>query len=138
MENNKKKWLPLMILFLVILVSIILIYPKFNKMSDDGFFGLRSVTFQVEILDHSEEIFNSIQLDDTIVSQDRLQDGKITGKEQDEFSTIVSLTGTANYRGPFMTLGGQTLKVGKDFFIKTEMIELQGRVIGLEYGGQND
>lgn len=138
MENNTKKWLPLMILSLVLLVSIILLYPKFKPTSNEDFFGLRTVTFQVEILDQSEEIFRSIELEASIVSQDRIQEGKIIEKTQDEFSTLVSLTGTANYRGPFMTLGGQTLKVGKPFFIKTEMIELQGRIIGLEYGGQND
>ncbi len=96
----------------------------------------------------SPEVVEGFIVDDKIVSQNKYQDGTIdyvTITEANEIVTMadgelvaaknpllkdieVGIRCLANVNGPYMDVGGQEIKVGLNYYIKTDKAEVHGTI----------
>jgi len=137
MKFEQFRWIGIVLLIIIVCFTAFWLFRD-QSVSDEALFGTRDVTYVVEVYTTDTSILDELKIGDTLISQETKQKANIESYESFTDSTHVTVDAQAHYRGPFMSIGGQIIKVGKDHFIKTETVELKGRIINLEYGGQDD
>ncbi len=64
-------------------------------------------------------------------------DGKIVSYELEETRRlVVTIQGQVNKYGPYMDLGGQEIKAGSPYYIKTDQFEAYGNVVNIQSVGE--
>jgi len=106
------------------------------------------ITFIAEADLISNEALQQLKIGDPLVSSGVFQDATITDIVIQPSSTVeavngelillespttsrilVTISGEANKYGPYIDLGGQELKVGSKYYIKTDIFEAFGQII---------
>lgn len=105
-------------------------------------------TFVVEAENVLEEVAASVQVGDQLVAMNKYQaayieavevipdysyemiDDQLEKREKESrYRLRVTIQGDVNQYGPYVDLGGQELKVGLDYWIKTDHMHALGRIV---------
>lgn len=137
---------------LLVLVVVVAIGGFFYLKKDDGqpsmIVGKQKVIIVAEGYKVEPDICDSIQIGDVATAAGEYLDAKITDLLiEDDLSVeavngelvavqnptkkhvVVTFEGMANRYGPYLDLGGQELKVGKTYYIKTDKMHIFGTLI---------
>ena len=121
-----------------------------NKDSDNGGIITRKteVVYKAEAQNILSDAIEQIQVGDRLVAMGSFQDAEIIDIEYQEAYTVeavdgqlekvpqaglknivVTIKGKANQYGPYIDLGGQEIKAGSKYYIKTDVFEAYGNVV---------
>lgn len=153
----QKKWNSLDVIILVMAIAVIAIFLNRNvifKPSDaqDAGSGKVEVFFEAEAFKQTEASGGGFVVGDKITAQNKYQDGVIetvemrgtlktkvaangalvTYEDPLEKIVVIGIRAKANKLGPYMEIGGQALKVGGNYFIKTDNAEIYGKIKTIE------
>lgn len=150
----KKKFNSIDVLIVVVILAVLaggIYYLSHAKNDDSGIVtGKRQVTFIAEATEILPAVCDQIKVGDTIVAMNTLQDGKIVKVESfdtrvkaavgNEIVTLndpttktlrVTIEASVNQYGPYMDFGGQEIKAGAQYWIKTETMHALGNVVNV-------
>ncbi len=154
---QKRNWniLDVVILIMAILVIVMFlnrnqIFKKQEVTSSSN--GKTTVYFEAEAFKLTQGSAGSFKIGDKITAQNKYQDGVIEKVElRNTVKTVVNPKGEliafedplekvlvigiraeANKLGPYIEIGGQALKVGGNYFIKTDNSEVYGKIKFIE------
>lgn len=148
MKNRKFNIVDFLLLCLAIVV-VIGGYLYFSKDAGETIFiGKQKVVFVAEADEINEDISNSIQIGDKLVAMGNYQDGEIIDVQiydseeiaavdgkivaypvEDTKRIVVTIEANVNQYGPYIEFGGQEVKVGAPYWIKTDHMHAYGFVV---------
>jgi hypothetical protein len=137
---------------IIILVLVVLAGGVWYLTKDDGEGGITTrkteVVYKAEAKNVVENALEQIQVGDRLVAMGSFQDAEIIDIEyRDAYvveaiegqleaieqaglkDIIVTIRGKANQYGPYIDLGGQEIKAGSKYYIKTDVFEAYGNVV---------
>lgn len=116
--------------------------------------GKVNIVYVAEADNIPEEMLTQLKVGDQLVSAGAFQngyikdvqvfkstdveavDGKIVSYELEETRrVVVTIEGVANQYGPYIDLGGQEIKAGSPYYIKTDLFEAYGNVVNIQSKG---
>lgn len=152
-DKNGKLFGIINIMDIIIILLVILIGVTFyNKLNNKGDSSVSSTKHEIYIVaeahNQAPDITESIKKGDTLVAQNIYQNGEIdyvnitddnyvtTTKEgklilekrTDKKKIEVGINCAANINGPYIESGGQEIKVGKSYWIKTSKGQIRGYI----------
>ena len=151
--KRKWNWIDTAIVLVVILGLVgFLNRGKLLNRNDSGVSNKREILITVEAGELTQDIVEKLKVGDKIFSQYRLQDaeivdysispskmtqvgpdGKVKSFEDEQESTLVaSIKANAVSSGPYIDLGGQEIKVGLSFILKTTEFEVLSEIKHIE------
>ena len=151
----KRKWNWVDTLVVVLIAAAVLLFLNRDRILGSGAgvaSNKRSITFTVEAKELSREMVTELKVGDKIYSQYKLQNATITDViirpavksmeapdgtlklYEDENEIVVEATVEAEVfaSGPYLDLGGQEIKVGLSFILKTVDVEVVSDIKHIE------
>lgn len=153
----KKKWNMLDVIIIVVIIIAIAVFLGRDKLFNSGevaeaISGKVTIYYEAEAFKLMEEAAMGFKVGDKITAQNKYQDGVIEKIEiRNTVKTKVAADGTlvayedplekvavigiraeANKYGPYIEVGGQAIKVGSSYYIKTDHSEVFGRIKWVE------
>lgn len=135
----------LAVIFVIIIAAWFLTRDKGERLVSSG---KVDITFIAEADSVPNEALDQIQIGDNVVASGRFQDAKIVDYEiydseelvaidgelkmisdPERKKIVVTISGKANKYGPYIDLGGQEIKAGSKYYIKTDIFEVYGYVV---------
>lgn len=149
--KKKSNWVDTTVI-VVILLAIILFLNKdkvLNMGSKESTSNERDIILVVEGDAVTENMITDLKIGDQIFSQDKLQNAKVekittepltrvsrkrrdSYEDAEEIKAIVEIHGKVAFSGPYMDLGGQEIKVGLPFIMKTTKVEFPSTIKYIE------
>lgn len=151
--KRKWNWIDTTIVLVIVLAALGFLNRDklFNRASSGGSNRIE-ILITVEAPELNDEIVTKIKTGDKIFSQYRLQDAEITeidvyptlktqvgpdGKikqyeDEQERTLIAKIKANAARSGPYIDLGGQEVKVGINFILKTTEFEVVSKIKHIE------
>ena len=155
-----KRRLNLVDIMVVIVVLVIAGIGIIYFMGNQSLGNLASASGKVKIIyvteaqSLTEDMLTNLKVGDQLVSAGRFQDGKILDIQivkatdveavdgeiiayelEESRRVIVTIEANANKYGPYIELGGQEIKAGSPYYIKTDMFEAYGNVVNIQSVG---
>ncbi len=151
--KRKWNWIDTAIVLVIILGIVgFLNRDKLLNKSDSGVSNKREILITVEAKELTEDVVKELKVGDKIFSQYRLQDaeivdysirkslktqvgpdGKMKSFEDEYESTLLAyIKANAISSGPYIDLGGQEIKVGLSFILKTTDFEVLSEIKHIE------
>jgi hypothetical protein len=151
--KRKWNWIDTAIVLVIVLAVVGFINrDKILNKENNQASNKREITITVEAEELTEEVITKLKRGDKIFSQYRLQDaeivdfeifpsiktqvgpdGKIRSFEDDHESTLIAvIDASAISSGPYIDLGGQEIKVGLSFILKTTDFEVLSEIKHIE------
>lgn len=149
----KKKWNWIdTTIIIVILLSVILFLNKdklIRVKNKDSTSNERDIILVVEGDAVTEDMITDLEIGDQIFSQDKLQNAEVkkvttepltrvsrkrrdSYEDAEEVKAIIEIHGKVAFSGPYMDLGGQEIKVGLPFIMKTTKVEFPSTIKYIE------
>ncbi len=136
----------------IVLICVVLIGGIWFVTRDGGESGIitrkTEVVYKAEAKNILDSVADQIQVGDTLVAMGSFQeaeimdieykdsylvegvDGELVAVEQAGLvDIVVTIKGKANQYGPYIDLGGQEIKAGSRYYIKTDIFEAFGNVV---------
>lgn len=151
--KNKWNWIDTSIVIILVLGIIVFMNrDKLRQTVDEDGSTREDVRIIFEAKGLNEDVLENLNIGDQYYYQNSLEeayvedylvspqmkdavgpDGQVREIELAERVNLqLELSAEVDKTGPYMSLGGQELKVGLDFIMKTENIELRGRIKHIE------
>lgn len=155
--KTKKQWNVLDVIIIVMAMVLILLFLNRNQLfkkqeATESSSGKVTVYFEAEAFKLTEGTASGFVIGDLITAQNKYQDGVIekidmrntlktkvtanggllTYEDPLEKVLVVGIKAEANKLGPYIEIGGQALKVGGNYFIKTDNAEVFGKIKWME------
>lgn len=153
----KRNWNILDVVIIVMALLVIVVFLNRNQLFKreevtTTSSGKTSVYFEAEAFKLTAESAGGFKIGDKITAQNKYQDGVIEKIEMRntlktsvnakgeliayedplEKVLVIGIKANANKLGPYMEIGGQALKVGGNYFIKTDNSEVYGKIKFIE------
>lgn len=152
--KRKWNWVDTAVIGLIIL--LIVVFINRNKILGMGkkatVSNQKDIVFQVEADGITKDMLTELAVGDQIFSQNSLQNGYVkeiqvedldkpvyrldpkikTYEDAEEIKVVVSIEGRVAFSGPYMDLGGQEIKVGLPFIMKTTKVEFPSTIKYIE------
>lgn len=147
----KKRFNYVDILIILVVIAVIIVGAWFltrDKGSEVISSGKVEVTFIAEADSVPLEALDQIKIGDHVVASGRFQDATIVDYEildsqeivaidgelkmisdPERRRVVVTISGKANKYGPYVDIGGQEIKAGSKYYIKTDVFEAYGYVV---------
>lgn len=113
---------------------------------------IKEITVHVKARLKSEETAKSLKIGDVLVAKNTYtgaviesvsytdgdytvatEDGKLNLTTHPLWKDIdIVVKGTADVSGPIITIGGQEIRVGRPFWVKTQTVEVLGEIVSIE------
>ncbi|NDL66510.1 DUF4330 domain-containing protein [Anaerotalea alkaliphila] len=151
-RNKRFNWVDGLVLLLVLAVGAGGFYFLQQRKASGGGVetGKREIVFLAEAVRVLPEVAASVEIGDRIVALNAIQDGEVVGVEifdtqreaavdgaivavsdPNSKTLRVTIRATVNRYGPYMDFGGQEIKVGSSYWIKTEGMHALGSVVAI-------
>lgn len=151
--KRKWNWIDTAIILLIVLAAVgFLNKDKLLNKGDSGVSNKREILITVEAKELTEDIIETLTIGDKIFSQYRLQDAEIVDftispskmtqvgpdgemksfEDEQESTLVASIKANAISSGPYIDLGGQEIKVGLSFILKTTDFEVLSEIKHIE------
>jgi hypothetical protein len=151
MSKRKFNYIDIMIILVILVVGFV----GFKYVTrDDKEAKVSSNEVQVSFVAEADPVLNDalqqLSVGDTLVANGVFQDAVITNIEIKDSASVgalngelimvsnpenkkvlVTITGKANKFGPYIDLGGQEIKAGSKYYIKTDVFEAYGMVVNI-------
>ncbi len=117
--------------------------------------GKVNIVFVAEADNIPEAMLRQLEIGDQLVASGRFQDAKIKDIEiykstdisavdgeivsyelEETRRLVVTIQGQVNKYGPYIDLGGQEIKAGSPYYIKTDQFEAYGNVVNIQDIGE--
>lgn len=138
------------IIILLIVLAIVFVFRR-GKIKDMISKNKKNVRFVCLVEELPKETFDQIKIGDELFAQYQIQPGKITAIEnfsndnvnftegntekiysEDKLSSRVTCEAEVLFDGPYMQLGGQEIKAGIDYILKTEKFAANSKIVFAE------
>ena len=148
---SKKKFNYVDILIVIVVIAVLIggfIYLQKDNGGEASVSSNITVTYIAEADQITKEAVQQLQVGDAIVANGTYQDAYITEIEVFDSTYVsaidgeilyvnnpnnskirVTISGKANKFGPYIDLGGQEIKSGSRYYIKTDVFEAYGSVV---------
>ena len=151
--KRKWNWIDTAIVLVIVLAAVgFLNRDKLLNRGDNGASNKREILITVEAEELNGEMLDKLKKGDKIFSQYRLQDAEIIDftispskktqvgpdgeikyfEDEQESTLIASIKANALSSGPYIDLGGQEIKVGLSFILKTIDFEVLSEIKHIE------
>lgn len=151
--KRKWNWIDTTIIFIVILAIVVFLNrDKFKQANVGGGSNRKNIVITVEGSDITADMVTDLKIGDKIFSQNSIQnatvediqispkentkvgaDGRIiTYEDAQEATVTVTINAEVVTSGPYMDLGGQEVKVGVPFIMKTTQVEFPADIKHIE------
>ncbi|MBV1817559.1 DUF4330 domain-containing protein [Anaerosalibacter bizertensis] len=151
--KKKWNWIDTTIIVIIILIIAFLSRDKIINTNDKvSTKNEKEIIITAETDKITKDMITDLKIGDQIFSQNTLQDASIeeinveplldsaagpdgklkTYEDAQNFRVIVKINAKVVSNGPYMDLGGQEVKVGIPFMIKTEKVELSSKIKHIE------
>ncbi len=151
--KRKWNWIDTAIILVIVLMVIgLLNRDKLLNRGDSRASNKREILITVEAKELNGEMLDKLKKGDKIFSQYRLQDAEIIDfaifpskmtqvgpdgeikyfEDEQESTLIASINANADSSGPYIDLGGQEIKVGLSFILKTTDFEVLSEIKHIE------
>lgn len=152
----KRKWNWVDAAVIGVIILLIVVFINRNKILGMGrkatVSNQKDIVFQVEADGITRDMLTELAVGDQIFSQNSLQNGYVkeiqvedldkpvyrldpkikTYEDAEEIKAVVSIEGRVAFSGPYMDLGGQEIKVGLPFIMKTTKVEFPSTIKYIE------
>lgn len=147
----KKKFNIVDIIIIAVIVAIIAMITQRGKIKESISGDKKRVRFTCLVEELPKETFEDLKVGDELFAQYAIQPGKITKIETfsnnrqdfsegitdeiynpDNLSAKVTCEAEVLYDGPYMQLGGQEVKAGIDYILKTETFAANSKIVFAE------
>lgn len=152
----KKKWNWIDTTILVAVILLVVAFINRDKLMNTGKSiaapNKKDVVVTVVANELTEDMVTNLEVGDQIFSQNSLQDGFVSEvtvepllksqvgpdgeikvyEDSEEINVTVKIDATVTFSGPYMDLGGQEVKVGLPFIMKTTEVEFPGTIKHIE------
>ena len=157
MKKNRFNIIDGLVLLVIVAILLVFIFRN-NIISNVTESEKKSIEFTVLLEDQRKEVLEQLEPGQKLFAEYRFQDGEVvrieifpTEEEQimgdgtlrmvpvaDRYSALVDLKAEADFDGPYIQLGGQEVKAGIDYIVKTEEFSHLGKIIKMQVTNYED
>lgn len=149
----KKRWNWIDTTIVIVILLTVLVFLNRDKLVEiidrSSVSNEKDIAFVVEGDGLTQEMITELEIGDQIFSEEQLQNARVTKitteplpgqskkrlddyEDAEEIKVIVEIDGTVAFSGPYMDLGGQQIKVGQPFIMKTTKVEFLSTIKYIE------